>query len=135
MIIADVAAQRPSEEFARLLRRKRRFEMAGVVSLTTAGIIGLCLLLANAFYAKLHIFGPAVLFGSATIALLAFAIASIFFFNYPKLFMKMDRVNPRLDPGPASDRPSPTTNKLLADPPFSPASVTEHSTELIGRKS
>ena len=130
--MADMAEQRPSEEFSKLLRRKRRFEMLGVLSLSVAGIIGLCLLLANAFYYKLQWFGPEMLFRSAAVALLAFAIASIFFFNYPKLFMKFDRLTPRLPVEPVnagSERA--TTNKLLSDPPFEPASVTEHSTELL----
>ncbi len=127
-IVADVAAQRPSEEFAYMLKRKRRFELLGVASLSIAGIIGLSLLMANAFYYKLQIFGPELLFRSAAVALLVFAAASIFFFNYPKFVMKFDRVDPQLEP--QEEKPA-TTNRLLADPPFEPASVTEHSTELL----
>jgi hypothetical protein len=130
-IVADVTAQRPSEEFAKLLRRKRRFELAGVASLSVAGIIGLSLLMANAFYYKLQIFGPELLFRSAAVALFIFAIASIFFFNYPKLFMKFDKLNPRLPVDKDEHKESATTNRLLSDPPFEPASVTEHSTELL----
>ena len=131
-IVADVAAQRPSEEFAVLLKRKRRMELFGVASLSIAGIIGLSLLLANAFYYKLQLFGAELLFGSATVALFVFALASIFFFNYPKLFMNFDHLNHRLpakNEADAADQPD--TNKLLMDPSFEPISVTEHSTELL----
>jgi len=130
-IVADVAAQRPSEEFARLLKRKRRMERLGIASISIAGIIGLSMLLANAFIYKLEIFGPELLFRSASVALLIFGLASVFFFNYPKLFMKFDRLNPRLRPDEVETLETPTTNKLLADPPFEPASVTERSTELL----
>lgn len=131
-IVAEMVGQRPSEEFSRLLKRKRWFEKLGILSISISGFLGFCLLLANAFYYKLQFFGPELLFRSATVALLAFALASIFFFNYPKLFMKFDRLNPLLpvERGEVgSDRA--TTNKLLSDPPFEHASVTEHSTELL----
>lgn len=114
-----------------LLKRKRRAEMLGVLSLSTAGIIGLMLLLSKVFYYKLLILGPELLFGGAFGALILFLLASAFFFNYPKVFMKIDRVNSRLDEQPEIVTP---TNKLLNDPPFQPASVTEHSTELLPRK-
>lgn len=102
--------------------------MLGVFSLSTAGVIGFSLLLANAFYYKLQIFGPELLFRSASVALLFFGLASVFFFNYPKLFMKFDRLNPRLEPKKNVLSEAAPTNRLLADPPFEPASVTEHST-------
>lgn len=69
--------------------------MPGFFSLSIAGIIGFSLLLAKAFYYKLMIVGPELLFGSAIEALILFLLASVFFFNYPKFFLKLDRINPR----------------------------------------
>jgi len=105
--------------------------MLGIFSISTAGLIGLCLMLAKAFYYKLILFGPEVLFYSAFAALILFGLLSVFFFNYPKLFMKFDKLNPRLPAATANNDLSLPTNKLLNDPPFQPASVTEHSTELL----
>ena len=105
--------------------------MLGVVSLSTAGVIGLMLFLSKVFYYKLLLLGPELLFGSAIGAIILFLLASIFFFNYPKLFLKLGRVNPRFSEQAEITTP---TNKLLNDPRFEPASVTEHSTELLQRK-
>lgn len=117
---------------AALLKRKRRAERLGVFSLSIAGVIALMLILSQAFYYKLLLFGPEVLFASATGALILFMLASVFFFNYPKFFLNLERVNPQLGELDGATTP---TNKLLNDPPFEPASVTEHSTELLRRKS
>ena len=105
--------------------------MLGIFCLSVAGLIGLGSILAKAFYYKLILFGPEVLFMSAFGALILFGLLSVFFFNYPKLFMKFDKLNPRLPVVEASDRPSMPTNKLLDETRFEPASVTEHSTELL----
>src|SRR5215813_2621559 len=83
-IAQDLSSQRPSDEFARLLKRKRQFEWAGALSMMTAGMIGLSMLIAGGFYYKLHWLGLEVLFWSASIALALFALASVFFFNYAK---------------------------------------------------
>jgi hypothetical protein len=40
-IAANLTVQRPSPKMAVLLKRKRRAQMLGVVSLSTAGVIGL----------------------------------------------------------------------------------------------
>ncbi len=106
--------------------------MLGRFSLSTAGIIGLLLLLSQVVYYKLLLLGPELLFGSALGALILFLLASAFFFNYPRLFMQMDRTSEPFSPRAEA---ATTTNKLLSDPPFEPASVTEHSTELLRRKS
>lgn len=105
--------------------------MLGVYSLSVAGIIGFMLLLSQVIYYKLIFLGPELLSGSAIGALILFLLASVFFFNYPKFFMKLDRFNPRSNEQPEAATP---TAKLLNDPPFEPASVTEHSTELIRQK-
>ncbi|HVF48336.1 MAG TPA: hypothetical protein VNA17_12280 [Pyrinomonadaceae bacterium] len=131
-IVAQLTAQKPSAEMAALLKRKRRAERLGVFSLSIAGVIALMLILSQAFYYKLLLFGPEVLFASATGALILFMLASVFFFNYPKFFLNLERVNPQLGELDGATTP---TNKLLNDPPFEPASVTEHSTELLRRKS
>jgi hypothetical protein len=103
----------------------------GVFSLSTASGIGLALLFAQVIYYKLMILGPELLFGGAIGAVVLFLLASVFFFNYPKLFMKLDRPDSHF---PGQTETSIPTNKLLDDPPFEPASVTEHSTELLHRK-
>lgn len=130
-IAAELAAQNPSPEMALLLKKQRGIEKVGVFSLSIAGIIGLCLLLAVAFYYKLAILGPEILFGSAVGALILFLLASIFLFAYSKYFMKVEYPDDRLRE--QRDLTTPT-NKLLNDPPVEPASVTEHSTELLRRK-
>ena len=62
-----------------------------------------------------------------------FGLLSIFFFNYPQMFMKIDSANPRLRPTPAPEpEKAATTGKLIEDRIFEPVgSVTEHSTELL----
>lgn len=131
-ISKEVAEQFPSAEYAVLQRRKRLFEILGIGSLSIAGLIGLGSLLAKVFYYKLILFGPEVLFYSAFGALVLFGLLSVFFFNYPKLFMNFEKVNPQLPAiGAAESGNSIPTNKLIDDRPFEPASVTEHSTELL----
>jgi hypothetical protein len=128
-IVADMAVQNPSKELAALLEKKRRIEWIGKAALSIAGIIGFSLLLALAFYYKLALFGPELLFGSAIGALVLFGLAAIIFFSYSKFALKIDRVRPH-----TPDELSTPTAKLLNDPPFEPASVTEHSTERLHRK-
>ena len=132
-IAAELADQIPTAEYAEMQRRRERFEKLGVATLALFALIGMILLLSKIFYAKMLLFGPEALFWSATIAMLGFGILSIFFFNYPKVAMKMDKVNPRL-PSPEPLKTGVFTNKLLADALFEPASVTEHSTELLRAK-
>jgi hypothetical protein len=131
-IAEDLSSQRPSEEFTRLLQRKRRFELLGVLCTSTAGIIGLCMLIAVAFYYKMQWVGPELLFRSAGIALALFALASIFFFSYPKLAKKFDKLNTRLTSPPKGEFEAVTTRNLIEERPFEPVpSVTEDSTELL----
>ncbi len=134
-IVAEMTLQKPSAEMAELFKKQRRMQRLGVFSLSTAGFIGLALLFAQVIYYKLMILGPDLLFGGAIGAVVLFLLASIFFFNYPKLFMKLDRSKPHL---PGQMETSIPTDKLLDDSPFEPArqpaSVTEHSTELLHRK-
>ena len=130
-IAAELVEQRPSAEYAELLKKKNRFERLGVFSLSIAGIIGAMLLLSKVFYYKLILLGPELLFWSAFGALMLFGILSVFFFNYPKVFMNFDKLNPRLPPSRQKDVISAPTNKLLNESRMEPASVTEHSTELL----
>jgi hypothetical protein len=126
-----VAEQFPSKEYAELQRRRELFEKLGLFSLSAAGLIGLSYLLFKVAYYKLILFGPDVLFWSAFVALIGFLLLSVFFFNYPKLFMKFEKLNPRLSL-PNEPTISATTNKLIEDRPFEPVpSVTEQSTELL----
>jgi hypothetical protein len=134
-IVVEMTSQKPSTEMVELFKKQRRMQRLGVFSLSTAGGIGIALLFAQVIYYKLMILGPELLFGGAIGAVVLFLLASIFFFNYPKLFMKLDRSEPHLSRQTETEIP---TNKLLDDPPFEPvrqpASVTEHSTELLHRK-
>src|SRR5690349_20261110 len=74
-IASELAEQRPSPEYANLQKRKHRSEISGVVSLSIAGVIALCMMLGKAFYYKLMLFGPDLLFWSAFSALVLFGLA------------------------------------------------------------
>jgi hypothetical protein len=134
-ISRSVAEQFPSKEYAAINRRKELFERFGVAALSISGVIGLMLLLAKVFYWKLILFGPEVLFYSATGAMILFGLLSVVFFNYGKIFLNFDKLNPRL---PEHDHHlsdgTAATNRRLDNKPFEPASVTEHSTELLSPK-
>lgn len=130
-ILHAVAEQFPSDEYAKLQRRKNVFEMMGVVCLAVFGLIGFSFLFAKVVQYKLDWLGADILFWSGLIAMFAFGLLSVFFFNFPKLAMKFDDVNPRLSP-PDEEPHSYDTGKLIEDRPFEPVpSVTEHSTELL----
>ena len=130
-IAAELTVQNPSEEVAALLKKKRWMELLGKSALTISGIIGLSLLLTLAVYYKLMLLGPEVLFGSAVGALILFLLASIIFLAYPKFFLKIDGAILR---SPEQSELTTRTRKLLNDPQFESASVTEHSTELLKPK-
>lgn len=126
-----VAEQKPSKEYAELQKRKELFEKLGIFSLSTFGIIGFAFLIAKAVYYKILLFGADVIFWSGFVAFIAFGLLSVFFFNYPKLFMKFDKINPRLSADEEKQISRPT-KKLIEDKPFEPVgSVTENSTELL----
>jgi hypothetical protein len=129
---AELKMQNPSDDLAILLKKKRRMDLLGTGALSIAGIIGFSLLLTVAVYYKLMLLGPELLFGSAIGALILFLLAAIFFLAYSKFVLKIDRVVSSSSQQPELTVP---TGKLLQDPaPFEPASVTEHSTELLRRK-
>ena len=130
-ISAELTAQNPSPEMAMLLEKQRRIQRLGVFSLSIAGIIGLCLLLAVASYYKLAILGPELLFGSAIGALIFFLLVSTSLFAYSKYFMKVGY--PQKQTSEPRDLKT-AANRLLDDPPFEPAIVTEQPTELLRRK-
>lgn len=126
-----VADQFPSKEYAALQRRKELFEKLGLYSLSASGLIGLSFLLFWVAYYKLILFGPEALFWSAAGAFIGFLLLSGFFSNYPKLFMKFEKLNSQMSPREES-MPAPETGKLIEDRYFEPVpSVTEHSTELL----
>jgi len=95
-ISRSVAEQFPSVEYAKLQKKKELFEKLGLGSLAVTGAIGLGMILSKAAYYKLILFGSEVLFWSAFGALVLFGLLSVFFFNYPKLFMKFEKVNPKI---------------------------------------
>ena len=126
-----VSEQFPTKEYAELQKRKELFEKLGIFSLSGFGLIGISFLFAKVVYYKLILFGADVLFWSGSAALVAFGLLSVFFFNYPKLFMKFEKINPRLSPIEPEQFSIPTT-KLIEDKPFEPVpSVTENSTEFL----
>jgi hypothetical protein len=135
-IAENLSSQRPSEESARLLQRKRRFELLSILCISTAGIIGLCLVIAAVFYYKMQWVGPELLFRSASIALALFALTSVFFFAYPKLVKKFDTLSRERPSPPKSEVDAVTTRKLIEEGPFEPIpSVTEDPTELLAVRS
>jgi hypothetical protein len=133
-VLQVVADQFPSEEYAALLRRKRKFERLGLGALSIAGLIGLMLLLFTVGLYKLIVFGPEVLFGLSIVAVIFFLLLSVVLIGYPKLFMRFEKVDPQLAPLDESTSIQ-TTGKLLEDRPFEPVpSVTENTTDLLLRK-
>ncbi|MGD9562226.1 MAG: hypothetical protein AB7W44_08070 [Pyrinomonadaceae bacterium] len=130
VIAAELALQRPSTEYAVLVQRKERFEKLGVASISVSAMIALAAFLSKIL--GLEIFGPGFSPWIGFIIFAIFGLFAVFFFNYPKIFMEFEKVNPRLSPSkPANETTQLPTNKLLNDPPFEPASVTERSTELL----
>lgn len=129
-IAKNVAEQFPSEEYAAVARRIRKFEIVGVFSLSVAAFLGLAILLVKAFQYKVILFGPDALFYAAFAALVLFGLFSVFCFNY-KEFVNFDQLNPRLPSPEPNDVETVATNKLIEDRPFEPASVVENTTELL----
>jgi hypothetical protein len=130
-ITQAVLEQAPSNEYARLHRRKELFEKLGTFSLSIAGIIAFSFLIVLAAYYKMILLGPEVLFWSGFAALISFLLLSIFFFIYPKLFMKFERLNLDRRQTDRSEIAVPTA-KLIEDRPFEPIpTVTEDSTDLL----
>ena len=129
-IAKNVAEQFPSEEYTSIANRIRRFEKIGVASLSVAAIVAFSMLVVKAFEYKVILFGPNVLFYAAITAFVIFALFSVYCFNY-KEFIDFDKLNPRLPTPEPNEIEKFTTSKLIEDRPFEPASVTEHSTELL----
>mgnify|MGYP000870821266 CR=1 FL=1 len=129
-ISKNVAEQFPSEEYVAIANRIRRFEKIGVASLSVSAIVALSMLIVKAYEYKVILFGPNVLFYIAVAAFVLFALFSVYCFNY-KEFVNFDKLNPRLPLPDKSEAEKFTTSKLIEDRQFEPASVTEHSTELL----
>ena len=132
VIADDLLSQRPSDEFARLLERKRTFQLLGVASLSIAGVIGVFIVAAAIFYYKMQWVGPELLFRSASIALVLFTLFSAFFLSYPKFMKKLARLDSPPVELSRNEVEAVTTRKLIEEGPFEPVpSVTEDSTELL----
>lgn len=127
-ISRNVAAQFPSPKYAALIRRKELFEKLGLASLTVTAVIGLSAILYKVGAYKAELFGATTLLWAAFGAFALFGLLALFFFNYPK-FIELDKTNPRLEPHEPAK--SIDTQKLIEHREFEPASVTEHSTELL----
>lgn len=131
-ISRNVAEQFPSKEYAALVRRRDRLEKFGLVSLGIMAIVGLSMLLYKVGAYKAELFGEATLMWSAFAAFAVFGLTSVFLFNYAKTIVNVEKLNPNL---PAADEMKPAdTKKLIEDRPFQPASVVEHTTELLRKK-
>lgn len=129
-IAKSVAEQFPSAEYAALQKRQDRFVKMSLGSLAATGAIGLGMILSLVGYYKLLLFGPEVLFWSSFGAFALFALLSVFFFTFPKISTKFEKVKSR--PALHDDGGVVPTNKLIDERPFeSVGSVTEHSTELL----
>src|SRR5438552_317786 len=87
-VLQAVNEQFPSDEYAQLQRRRQIFQNLGLFSVSAAALIAIGFVLFKAAYYKLILLGPDVLFGSAIAALVGFLLLSVFFFSYPKFFMK-----------------------------------------------
>src|ERR1044071_6019172 len=96
-----VTEQKPTAEYAALQRRKERFERLGIFSLGLFAFLAVALVFGLTTYYKLHWFGVNVIFGAAMVAMFLFGLLSVFFFNYPKVFMT--KVNRNLSPPSSSD--------------------------------
>ncbi len=131
-ISRNVAEQFPSVEYAALQKRKEFIERLGIGSLSIAALIAISFVFSKIIEYKLVIVGAEIMYWSAFIAFIVFGLLSVFLFNYPKLFMKFDELNPRLSTpiNDIQDKAS-TTNKLIEDRPFEPASVTEDTTRSL----
>jgi zinc-ribbon domain len=129
-ISKNLAEQFPSEEYTAIANRIRRFEKIGVASLSVAAIVALSMVIVKAYEYKVILFGPNVLFYIAMAAMVLFALFSVYCFNY-KEFINFDKLNPRMQSPEPNEVEKFTTSKLIDDRHFEPASVTEHSTELL----
>ena len=126
----SLAEQSPSEEYATIQKRRMLFDKLRSLSLSLFGFLGFTLLLVGAALYKIMLFGPDLIFGAAIIAFVLFGLLSIFFFVYPKLFLKLENIDPLAES--TDNTVGTSTGKLIEDRPFEPAqSVTEHSTELL----
>jgi hypothetical protein len=127
-----VGEQFPTEEYARLQKRKELFEKLGLLSLSVFGFLVVAILFSKAVIYKIVLFGEGFIFGAAFAALVVFGLLSVFFFNYPKLFMNFEKLNPRMSRIEDPDDAGLPTKELLEDRPFEPASsVIDESTELL----
>lgn len=129
-VVEAVSGQFPSDEFVELQRRREMFQRIGMFCLAVAGFVGFALLLFKAAQYKAELFGEDVLVWSAISALVGFLVLSVFFFNYPKFFLKEKNVAPFKDQKDKMEWP--VTAKLIEDRPFeSASSVTESTTDLL----
>jgi hypothetical protein len=130
-VVQVVSEQIPTKEHAKLQKRKELFEKLGIFSLSAFALIGFGFFISLVGYYKIILFGADVIFWSAFAAFAAFGLLTVFFFNYPKLFLNLETVNPRLSK-PEEIEVSNSTHKLLPDVFIEPIpSVTEDSTELF----
>lgn len=130
-ILQAVAGQFPTKEYAELQKRREIFEKLSLFFASGFGLIGIAFLIAIVGYYKMILFGADVIFWSGFAAFMIFGLLSVFFFIYPKLFLKFEKINPQLSPIEEKQISHPT-NKLLEEKTFEPiGSITENSTELL----
>ena len=83
-ISRNVAGQFPSDEYAKLVRRKERFERFGLASLAIMAIVGLSMFFYKVGAYKAGLFGEATLLWIAFGAFAFFGLLSVFFSITPK---------------------------------------------------
>jgi hypothetical protein len=133
-ILRVITEQIPSKEYARLQRRKELFERLGFVSLSGFGLLGISLFLSEVVYYKILLFGASAMFWSGFIAFAAFGLLTVFFFNYPRLFMRKFKAEqlPASADMPEEKEISPPTKTFLPDGFVEPVSgVAENTTDFV----
>ena len=136
-VLRAISEQIPTKDYAKLQKRKDWFEKLGIFSSSVSAVIAIGLFLSKVIYYKLILFGADVLYWSGFTALIIFGLLSVFFFNYPKLFMNLEKANKHMlnEKEPAVSDSANATNKLLPDGVMEPIpTITEKTTGLLSAK-
>jgi hypothetical protein len=125
-----VAEQYPSIEYERMKRRVERLERNGAAVLVAAGITGFALLVLRFFLHDLVPLHPDVVIYAFVGIIIPLGLFAAVAFGYRRI-VDLEKLKPQI-PSPSGSTQS--TNKLLGDPVFEPASVSEYSTQLLERR-